>query len=214
LAQINSRQDEKKRWKILAEDLGVKEIENISSLHDIKRHIGKTMQRDNIPRNSELLDMLSIDKRKQHLQLLKIKPTKSASGITVISVMTKPYNCPHGVCIFCPGGEKIGTPQSYLPTEPATMRALEAKYEPDKQIKSRFNQLKKIGHYVDKVELLIIGGTFMNLPFEYQESFVKSCYDSLNGIKSRDINHAKEIAEKSVIKNCLTMLISIRSCRF
>ena len=144
LAQINSRQDEKKRWKILAEDLGVKEIENISSLHDIKRHIGKTMQRDNIPRNSELLDMLSIDKRKQHLQLLKIKPTKSASGITVISVMTKPYNCPHGVCIFCPGGEKVGTPQSYLPTEPATMRALEAEYEPDRQIESRFNQLKKI----------------------------------------------------------------------
>ena len=201
MAQINSRQDEKKRWRSLAEDLGVKETENISSLHDIKRRIGKTMQRNNIPSNSELLDMLSVDKRKQHLQLLKIKPTKSASGIAVIAVMTKPYNCPHGVCIFCPGGEKMGTPQSYLPTEPATMRALEAEYEPDRQIESRFNQLRKIGHYVDKVELLIIGGTFMNLPFEYQESFVKSCYDTLNGIKSRDINHAKEIAEKSVVKN-------------
>ena len=163
MAQINSKQDEKKRWKILAKDLGVKEFNNISSLHDIKRHIGKTRYQDRIPSNSELLDILPSDKRKQHLQLLKIKPTKSASGIAVISVMTKPYDCPHGVCIFCPGGEKIGTPQSYLPTEPATMRALEAEYEPERQIENRFNQLKKIGHYIDKVELLIIGGTFMNL---------------------------------------------------
>ncbi len=201
MAQINSKQDEKKRWKILAKDLGVKEFNNISSLHDIKRHIGKTRYQDRIPSNSELLDILPSDKRKQHLQLLKIKPTKSASGIAVISVMTKPYDCPHGVCIFCPGGEKIGTPQSYLPTEPATMRALEAEYEPERQIENRFNQLKKIGHYIDKVELLIIGGTFMNLPFEYQQSFVKSCYDALNGVKSNNINHAKKIAEKSTIKN-------------
>ena len=160
MAQINSTQDEKEKWRILARDLGIKEFQNISNLHDVKKEIGKIKCLDRIPSNSELLDILSTNKRKQHLQLLKIKPTKSASGITVISVMTKPYNCPHGVCIFCPGGEQIGTPQSYLPTEPATRRALEAEYDPQKQIESRLTQLDKIGHYVDKVELLIIGGTF------------------------------------------------------
>ena len=201
MAQINSTQDEKEKWRILAKDLGVKEFQNISNLHDVKKEIGKIKCLNRIPSNSELLDILSTNKRKQHLQLLKIKPTKSASGITVISVMTKPYNCPHGVCIFCPGGEQIGTPQSYMPTEPATMRALEAEYDPQKQIESRLTQLDKIGHYVDKVELLIIGGTFMNLPFEYQQEFIKSCYDTLNGKISKNINHAKMLAEKSRIRN-------------
>ena len=201
MAQINSTQDEKEKWRILAKDLGVKEFQNISNLHDVKKEIGKIKCLNRIPSNSELLDILSTNKRKQHLQLLKIKPTKSASGITVISVMTKPYNCPHGVCIFCPGGEQIGTPQSYLPTEPATRRALEAEYDPQKQIESRLTQLDKIGHYVDKVELLIIGGTFMNLPFEYQQEFIKSCYDTLNGKISKNFNHAKMLAEKSRIRN-------------
>ena len=201
MAQINSKQDEKNMWKSLARDLGVEQEVDISSLQDIKKYIAKTKYKDRIPSNSELLEILPIEKRKQHLQLLRIKPTKSASGIAVISVMTKPYNCPHGVCIFCPGGEKVGTPQSYLPTEPATMRALEAEYEPERQIENRFKQLKSIGHYIDKVELLIIGGTFMNLPFEYQESFVKSCYDALNGVKSENMEQAKELAEKSSIKN-------------
>ena len=201
MAQINSKQDEKNMWKSLARDLGVEQEVEISSLQDIKKYIAKTKYKDRIPSNSELLETLPIEKRKQHLQLLRIKPTKSASGIAVISVMTKPYNCPHGVCVFCPGGEKVGTPQSYLPTEPATMRALEAEYDPERQIENRFKQLKSIGHYIDKVELLIIGGTFMNLPFEYQESFVKSCYDALNGVKSENMTQAKELAEKSSIKN-------------
>ena len=201
MAQINSKQDEKNMWKSLARDLGVEQEADISSLQDIKKHFAKTKYKDRIPSNSELLETLPIEKRKHHLQLLRIKPTKSASGISVISVMTKPYNCPHGVCIFCPGGEKVGTPQSYLPTEPATMRALEAEYDPERQIENRFKQLKSIGHYIDKVELLIIGGTFMNLPFEYQESFVKSCYDALNGVKSENLAQAKKLAEKSSIKN-------------
>lgn len=190
-----------KKWKTLAKDLGLEESYNVSNLHDIKRHIGKIRYIDRIPSNSELMEILPNNKRKQYLNLLKIKPTKSASGIAVIAVMTKPFNCPHGVCIFCPGGEKIGTPQSYLPTEPATMRALEAEYDPCKQINNRLNQLVKIGHYTNKVELLIIGGTFMNLPFDYQQEFIKSCYDALNGKKSRDLNHAKNLAEKSEIKN-------------
>jgi len=93
LAQINSKQDEKNMWKSLARDLGVEQEVEISSLQDIKKYIAKTKYKDRIPSNSELLETLPIEKRKQHLQLLRIKPTKSASGIAVISVMTKPYNC-------------------------------------------------------------------------------------------------------------------------
>ena len=155
MAQINSTQDEKEKWRILARDLGIKEFQNISNLHDVKKEIGKIKCLDRIPSNSELLEILSTNKRKQHLQLLKIKPTKSASGITVISVMTKPYNCPHGVCIFCPGGEQIGTPQSYLPSEPATMRALEAEYDPQKQIESRLTQSVSYTHLTLPTILLV-----------------------------------------------------------
>ena len=77
LAQINSKQDEKNMWKSLAKDLGVEQVVDISSLQDIKKHIAKTKYKDRIPSNSELLEILPIEKRKQHLQLLKIKPTRT-----------------------------------------------------------------------------------------------------------------------------------------
>lgn len=191
----------KNNLKILAEDLGLNQSLQFNNLQQLKKEIVKNKEMDHIPSNSEIFNILPKNKRKYYSQILKIKPTKTASGIAVISVMTKPYNCPHGVCIFCPGGEKIGTPQSYLPTEPATMRALEVEFDPFNQVKNRMVQLKGIGHEIDKVELLIIGGTFMNLPVDYQENFIKSCFDALNGKFSNNIKTAHKIGEKSIIRN-------------
>lgn len=183
----------------LAEDLGIdKKIESLSA---IRKSVITKYNFDHFPSNKEIVQLLPKEKQGTYTKLLKIKPIRTASGISIISVMTKPYSCPHGVCIFCPGGEKEGTPQSYMKTEPATMRAIENEYDPKRQINSRIKQLREIGHEVNKAEMIIIGGTFMNLPKEYQINFVKECFDALNSTKSTSLPDAIKKAENAKIRN-------------
>ncbi|TRM79751.1 tRNA uridine(34) 5-carboxymethylaminomethyl modification radical SAM/GNAT enzyme Elp3, partial [Sulfolobus sp. D5] len=87
------------------------------------------------------------------------KPTRMLSGVTIVAVMTHPYPCPHGKCIFCPGGVEVGTPQSYYGREPTLMRAVENNYDPFYQVQSRLKQYVENGHTPSKVELIIMGGT-------------------------------------------------------
>src|SRR5207253_8865418 len=84
-----------------------------------------------------------------------------------------------GKCTYCPGGPEVGLPRAYTGKEPAVMRALESKYDPFQQVSSRLSQLRHMGHFVDKVELILIGGTFPFMPRSYQEEFVKRCLDAL-----------------------------------
>ncbi len=132
---------------------------------------------------------------------LKIKPVRSASGIVVAAVMAAPHPCPHGVCIYCPGGVEKCTPQSYTGFEPSSIRAKENFYDPYLQVNTRLRQLKQIGHSVDKVELVIIGGTFTSLPEEEQIRFVKGCFDALNGKPSETLEQALTKAEHAKIRN-------------
>jgi len=83
--------------------------------------------------------------------------------------MPKPWACPHGKCTYCPGGPEIGVPRAYTGKEPAVMRALEASYDPYLQVTGRIGQLEAIGHVADKIELILVGGTFPFLPRDYQE---------------------------------------------
>ncbi len=87
------------------------------------------------------------------------KPVRSVSGVTPLTVVLKPKKCDHGTCIYCPGGENV--PQSYTDKSPAIMRALALKFDPYIQVKTRLETLKKMGHPTDKIELIIIGGTFL-----------------------------------------------------
>ncbi|MEM3614551.1 MAG: tRNA uridine(34) 5-carboxymethylaminomethyl modification radical SAM/GNAT enzyme Elp3 [Nitrososphaerales archaeon] len=135
------------------------------------------------------------------LSRLKIKPIRTASGIAVVAVMAAPHPCPHGVCIYCPGGVSKGTPQSYTGFEPSSRRAKENLYDPYLQVNARLKQLKQIGHTVDKVELVIIGGTFTSLPEEEQIRFVKGCFDALNGKPSQTLKEALSEAEHAKIRN-------------
>jgi len=125
-------------------------------------------------------------------KLLITKRMRSLSGVSVITVLTKPYECP-GKCIYCPTQEDV--PKSYLADEPAVMRAILNKYDARSQVETRLKSLAAQGHPIDKVELIIIGGTFSYLPRDYQESFVKECFNALNGKESKTLAEAKTLNE-------------------
>ncbi len=111
------------------------------------------------------------------LASIRLKPVRTLSGVTTVTVLTKPYPCP-GKCIFCP--DDIRMPKSYLPDEPGAMRALEHGFDPYTQVKSRLESLTSVGHPTDKVELLILGGTFSSYRRDYQEWFVQRCFEAMN----------------------------------
>ena len=99
--------------------------------------------------------------------------------------MTKPYPCPQPEpCAYCPGGPTTGSPQSYTGHEPAAMRGGQNNYDPYLQVRSRIDQLTAIGHTVDKIELIIMGGTFPATPPEYQSWFIQRCLDAITGKES------------------------------
>ena len=131
-----------------------------------------------IPKNVDILKLLPEDN--YYKKLLKLKPSKTSSGIAVITVMPMPFECPHGKCIYCPGGIDANTPLSYIGTEPATKIAQNVEYDPFRQVWSKIIQLIERGHSVDKAELVIVGGTFPFYPLNYQKDFVKKCYDAFN----------------------------------
>jgi len=108
---------------------------------------------------------------------LRMKPVRTLSGVTTVTVLTKPYPCP-GECLFCPTDVRM--PKSYLPDEPGAMRGLEHDFDPYAQVASRIRSLEALGHPADKIELLILGGTWSAYRREYQEWFVKRCFDAMN----------------------------------
>ncbi len=111
------------------------------------------------------------------LERLRMKPVRTLSGVTTVTVLTKPYPCP-GKCIFCPTDVRM--PKSYLPDEPGAMRGLEHDFDPYAQVRSRLQALEALGHPTDKIELLILGGTWSSYKRDYQEWFVKRCFDAMN----------------------------------
>lgn len=110
-------------------------------------------------------------------QILKKQKTRTLSGIASVSVLTKPYPCP-GKCIYCPTEKNM--PKSYLSNEPAVMRAVLTYFDPYKQIQARLDSLHLTGHPTDKIELIVMGGSFNYLPREYQEKFIARCYKACN----------------------------------
>jgi elongator complex protein 3 len=111
------------------------------------------------------------------LEKIRMKPMRTLSGVTTVTVLTKPYPCP-GKCIFCPTDVRM--PKSYLPDEPGAMRALEHKFDPYTQVVARIRALKNLGHPTDKIELLILGGTWSSYRRDYQEWFIGRCFDAMN----------------------------------
>ena len=111
------------------------------------------------------------------LARIRMKPVRTLSGVTTVTVLTKPYPCP-GKCIFCPTEERM--PKSYLSDEPGARRGLQHGFDPYDQVRSRISALEQVGHPTDKIELLILGGTWSAYRRDYQEWFIKRCFDALN----------------------------------
>jgi elongator complex protein 3 len=170
-------------------------ISSKKELQDAKIALLKDLGIKSIPTNSMLLDMVrkrSPEREADLIHLLQKKPSRTLSGVAVVAVMTSPYPCPHGKCIFCPGGsdKEVPTPQSYTGSEPAAMRAAQNEFDPRLQVERRLEQLEATGHPTDKVDLILMGGTITARPLKYQIGFVKGCLDGMNGTRSPTFEEA------------------------
>jgi len=161
----------------LIEALKNGKIKNKKELEKSKRKLSSKYH-SNWPSNIELLKKMDEATRNQFKKLIKIKPVRTLSGVAVIAVMSKPAPCPHGKCTYCPHIDEV--PEAYTGTEPAARRAKANNYDPYKQVQNRLAQLTAEGHIVEKCELIIMGGTFLSLPKDYQEHFIKECLRAMN----------------------------------
>ncbi|HAY83980.1 MAG TPA: tRNA uridine(34) 5-carboxymethylaminomethyl modification radical SAM/GNAT enzyme Elp3 [Chloroflexi bacterium] len=134
----------------------------------------------------EMVAAGEIEEDPKLLAKIRMKPIRTQSGVTVVTVLTKPYPCP-GKCVFCPTDVRM--PKSYLPDEPGAMRALHHQFDPFEQVAARLEALEAVGHPTDKIELLILGGTWSSYRKDYQEWFVHRLFDAMNGPEAK---HAPE----------------------
>ena len=132
------------------------------------------------------------------LSRIRMKPVRTLSGVTTVTVLTKPYPCP-GKCVFCP--TDIRMPKSYLPDEPGARRALQHDFDPYTQVASRIQALQAIGHPADKIELLILGGTWSAYRRDYQQWFIHRCLDAMNGVETASLQAAQEYNETALHRN-------------
>lgn len=132
------------------------------------------------------------------LERIRMKPVRTLSGVTTVTVLTKPYPCPAN-CIFCPTDARM--PKSYLPDEPGARRGLEHNYDPYNQVSSRISALEAVGHPTDKIELLILGGTWSAYRHDYQAWFVQRCFEAMNGSTSDSLEAAHQANETAPSRN-------------
>jgi elongator complex protein 3 len=174
---------------------------NRRDVERIKIEVSREHSLPGIPGNAEIIASLNPEEKRFLINVLRRKEARALSGINVVAAMTEPRACPHGRCSYCPGGPDDGTPQSYTGREPASMRGAQNDYDPFKQVTGRIEQLRKIGHEVDKVDLIVMGGTFPASPPGYQEFFIHGCLDALNKRRSSTLTEAKAYAEGAAVRN-------------
>jgi elongator complex protein 3 len=184
-------------------------------LNKAKKTVSVAHHLSKLPRNSDILAAAQGDERDAVITLLQKRPMRTASGVAVVAVMTSPEKCPHGKCVPCPGGVDsiFNSPQSYTGTEPAALRAVQENYDPYRQVTVRLQQLKQIGHALDKCELIIMGGTMTARSLDYQEWFVRRCLEAMNDFdgsepclthgsrSTRYIEDAQAINETANVRN-------------
>ncbi|MDA8055935.1 MAG: tRNA uridine(34) 5-carboxymethylaminomethyl modification radical SAM/GNAT enzyme Elp3 [Thermoplasmatales archaeon] len=189
-----------------------KSMETINTKEELEKMrltVSKKFKLARVVSNTDILMMLTKDERLKYSELLTRKPTRTLSGVSVIAVMTSPFSCPHGRCTYCPGGVEYSSPQSYTGFEPAAMRGRQNNYNPYFQTKNRLEQLRRIGHPTDKIDLIVMGGTFTARSEEYQREFVKGSLDAMNGFVSLDLRTS--ILENEIAENrCIGLTVETR----
>ena len=111
------------------------------------------------------------------VERVRMKPVRTRSGVAPVTVLTKPFPCP-GRCIFCPSDVRM--PKSYLSSEPGAQRAAEHQFDPFRQTLSRLRSFHHTGHPTDKIELIVLGGTWSSYPEAYQIWFILRCFEAMN----------------------------------
>jgi elongator complex protein 3 len=185
---IDNNSNYQQACKSIAEQIeSSKNLLSIAQVLRVVRQVASEYHLHTMPRNEHIIRYL---RDNRYRRLLMVKPVKTASGVAVVAVMPKPYECPHGRCSYCPGGVEFNTPLSYTGTEPATKAAQRFSYDPYQQVRLKLEQLQSRGHDTSKTEIVIVGGTFPFMPADYQRQFAKSCYDALNCKKSFALEEA------------------------
>ena len=174
-------------WEIalqeIAEQIKAQNIIAQAPLNLLKRDISKKYKLPRIPTNIEILLSLPEEAIPDYKKILLTKPTRTISGVSPVAIMTKPSKCPHGKCTYCPGGLNSpwgDVPQSYTGHEPATMRGIRNNYDAYLQVFNRLQQYVLLGQTLDKIEIIVMGGTFTATPKEYQEEFIFGTFQAMN----------------------------------
>ena len=170
-------------------------------INRIKNRICAEFKQSEVPSNADVLQAAIPEESDVLLPFMQKRPVRTISGVAVVATMTEPIACPHGKCAYCPGGPDLGVPQSYTGHEPATMRGLQHDFDSYDQTESRLEQLSTIGHSIQKVELIVMGGDWCSKPFEYRESFVKGALDAMNGERSSTLGQAMKTNETAKVRN-------------
>ena len=183
----------------------------------LKSQAARKYKLQGIPKVADIIAALPRSHKDKLMPYLRQKPVRTASGVAVVAVMSKPHRCPHiamtgNVCVYCPGGPDSDfeySTQAYTGYEPTSMRAIRARYDPFSQARGRVAQLKALGHAVDKVEYIVMGGTFMSLDRKYKDYFIRNLHDALSGHHSSTVEEAIKYSEQSTTK-CIGITIETR----
>jgi len=190
----------KKFCKLLIKEILDKDLKDKKDIIKLRDALAKKHKPKRLPSFIDILIHAPQNKIKLLKPRLLTKPVRTISGVAPLAIMTKPISCPHGKCIYCPGGPNStfgNVPQSYTGGEPATMRAIRNNFDPYLQIFNRLEQYVLLGHNFEKIELIIMGGTFPSFPKKYQEEFIKFTFKALNDFsglffnKNGELNYTK-----------------------
>jgi elongator complex protein 3 len=181
--KISENKKEEAAARFIIREIIEKKLQKKDDVDRLKKDISKSFKLNRMLTNIRILCYADSKELKAIRNILITKPFRSISGVTPIAIMTKPINCPHGKCIYCPGGLKSyfgDVPQSYTGREPAALRALRADYDPYVQVFNRIEQYIVTAHNPEKVELIIMGGTFPSFSLEYQNDFITNAFKAMN----------------------------------
>lgn len=217
---------EKERFIQCCSDITLELIQSVTNpamstkeinLNGLIMSYSKKYKLKNQPRLTDIINSIPDQYKKYLLPKLKAKPVRSASGVSIVALESIPHRCPHiaytgNICVYCPGGPDSDfeySAQSYTGYEPTSMRAIRARYDPYEQCRGRIEQLKQLGHSVDKVEYIVMGGTFMSLPNDYRENFITQMHNALSGYNGSDLDEAIKYSQESQTK-CVGITIETR----
>ena len=190
---------EENSLKLFIKQAAVLGIYSESDLHKFKKKFARSLN-TTLPTNIQLQKVYEELKKEgwegdiKLQKLFRKRKIRTLSGVSVITVLTKPYPCP-GKCVFCP--TEPGMPKSYLSNEPGAMRAVLDDFHPKDQVKTRLQSLKSQGHETDKIEMIVLGGTFSSYEKRYQKNFVRALYNACNPTPGKSLAEAQRINESS-----------------